>query len=94
VAKLLADLEEMQVKIEASVPKPMKNKPDKDLLLKITEACHVFDMETVETAIRELENYEYESNGELVSWLWENVQQFNVNEIIGKLTELNLENGY
>jgi HPt (histidine-containing phosphotransfer) domain-containing protein len=90
VVKLLEDLGQMLVKMSAEAPRPKKITPDKDLLVKILEACYTFDMETVEAAVKELESYEYETNGELVPWLWDNVQQFNVDEIIGKLTEMNI----
>ncbi|MCL2792328.1 MAG: ATP-binding protein [Spirochaetaceae bacterium] len=94
IAKLLENLDEMLVKISAEAHKPIKSKPDKDVLVKILEACYTFDMETIEAAVKELESYEYETNGELVYWLWENVQQFNVDEIIGKLSEMNLGKDY
>jgi CheY-like chemotaxis protein len=88
VTKLLTDLDEMLAKLSAQAQRPRKAAPDKEVLIKILEACKIYDMQTVEAAIKELENYEYETNGELVHWLWENVQQFNVDEIIGKLSEM------
>jgi signal transduction histidine kinase/CheY-like chemotaxis protein/PAS domain-containing protein len=94
VIKLLAGLDEMFARVSAAAQKPKKNKPDKDTLVKILEACYTFDMETVKVAIKELEGFEYETNGEIVSWLWENVQQFNIDEIIGKLTGMNLNKDY
>jgi len=45
-------------------------------------------MDAVDMAMSELEGYEYETGGELVSWLWENVQQFNIAEIKEKLSGL------
>jgi CheY-like chemotaxis protein len=94
IVKLLADLDEMQAKISALSPKPKKLEPDKDVLVKILEACYTFDMQTVEAAVKELESYEYETNGEFVPWLWENVQQFNVDEIIGRLSKMDLGKDY
>jgi HPt (histidine-containing phosphotransfer) domain-containing protein len=94
VVKLLIDLDHMLAKISAEAHKPVKVKPDKELLVKIREACKTFDMKTAETAVKELESYEYETNGDLVPWLWENVQQFNVDEIIGELTKMSLDNEY
>jgi hypothetical protein len=43
-------------------------------------------MDMAEAAVRELEMYNYETGGELVAWLWENVQQFNIEEIIEKIS--------
>jgi CheY-like chemotaxis protein len=88
VAKLLADLDEMLAKISSLTQKPKKPAPDKNVLNKILEACKTYDMQTVEICVRELENYEYETGGELVHWLWENMQQFNVDEITRKLSEI------
>ena len=80
----------MLAKISARAHKPMKTRPDREILVRILEACKTFDMETVDVAVKELESYEYEEDGDLVNWLWENVQQFNVNEIIKKLSETDL----
>jgi signal transduction histidine kinase/CheY-like chemotaxis protein len=85
IVKLLDELEMMLEEISGSIDKPKKSSPDKELLGKILEGCRVYDMEAVESAVKELERYEYESGGELVRWLWENVQQFNVEEMIAKL---------
>jgi len=45
---------------------------------------------TVEAAVKGLESCEYETNGELIPWLWENVQKFIVDEIIEKITNMNI----
>jgi len=90
VVKLLADIDGMLAKISAQTRKPVKPRPDKDVLEKILDACYTFDMGTVEAAVTSLESYEYETDGELVPWLWENVQQFNVDEIIEKLIKMNI----
>jgi hypothetical protein len=44
-------------------------------------------MDIVEVAVSELEEYRYEKDGELVTWLWENVQAFNMMGLIEKLEE-------
>jgi HPt (histidine-containing phosphotransfer) domain-containing protein len=85
VEKLVTSLNEMITKISAGIQKPQKAAPDKDILSKIVEACKTYDMQTVEACIKELESYEYETGGEIVQWLWENVQQFNIDEIIARV---------
>ena len=84
--QLLSEIDAMLAQINADAPKPRKDAPDKEVLNRIAEACKRYDMDAVDAAIEELESYEYESGGELVSWLWENVQQFNIEQIIEKLS--------
>ena len=88
VGRLLSDLDNMLGAIAADVAKPKKERPDENVLKRILEACKSYDMDTVDAAIAELESYEYDSDGELVAWLWENVQQFNLTEIVEKLSHL------
>jgi CheY-like chemotaxis protein len=86
VGGLIADLDDMFAKISDKAGKSKRSSPDNELLNSILNACKIYDMETVETAIKELEKHEYETGGELVLWLWENVQKFNVDEIIDRLS--------
>jgi HPt (histidine-containing phosphotransfer) domain-containing protein len=87
VKKLLDDIDAVLETAARKNEQPAKPAPDQDLLDKILEGCKVFDMETVENSIKELERYSYESDGEIVPWLWENARQFNLNGIIEKLSE-------
>jgi uncharacterized protein YutE (UPF0331/DUF86 family) len=88
IETLLADLNTMLDKTKTQ--KNMKDKPDRELLRTILEACQTFDMDTVEAAIKELEKFQYETENDLISWLWENVQQFNVDEIVERLSSMKL----
>jgi len=88
VEKLVTDLENMLRAIETDRNKPKKEQPDREVLVKLLEGCKTYDMDTVDAAMAELESYEYKTGGELVSWLWENVQQFNISEIKEKLSGL------
>ncbi|MDR1995764.1 ATP-binding protein [Azonexus sp.] len=84
--RLIAAIGELLARLDINSPKPKKDRPDMDVLGRILEACKVHDMETVEEAITELESYEYESGGEIVPWLWESARQYNVEQIIEKLS--------
>ena len=88
VTKLLADLDEMLAGIAAESPKPKKNSPEPAALVRILEACRSYDMDTIEATLAELEAYDYQTGGELVSWLWENVELFNITEIIERLSAM------
>jgi len=84
---LISDINKM---IEASAQnKPKKEKPDKETLEKLREACINFEMYNVDAAIADLEAFDYESGSELVVWLRENAEQTNFDEIIEKLSNLN-----
>jgi len=86
--KLVSEVDAMLAQVNAESRKLQKDAPDKELLNRILEACKRYDMETVDAAVAELESYTYASGGELVPWLWENVQQFNIDQIIEKLSAL------
>jgi HPt (histidine-containing phosphotransfer) domain-containing protein len=73
-------------KIDAANQKPQKDKPDKEVLQKLLSACGTYEMNVVYDAIKELESYTYESGGDLVPWLNENVEQFNIEQVIEKVT--------
>ena len=85
---LVSRINDLLKQVSEKNPKPMKDKPDKDVLHKIAEACKQYDMDSAEAAMAELEQYDYEYNGELVVWIWENLQAFNINQIIERLSDL------
>jgi CheY-like chemotaxis protein/HPt (histidine-containing phosphotransfer) domain-containing protein len=86
--KLVSEIDAMLARMNANSPKNRKDAPDKEVLKRILEACKCYDMDMLDAAVKELESYEYESGNELVAWLWENVQQFNIQQIIEKLSDL------
>ena len=67
--------------------KPVKDKPDEELLLKLIEACITFDIDKAEAVLSEIEKYQYESDKGLPGWLRENIDMMNYSAIIDKLTE-------
>jgi len=87
--KLISDIEKTLEGIHAVNFKPKKEKPDKETLVKLHDACISYDMNSVDTAISELEAYEYESDSELIAWLRKNVEQTNFDEIAERLSALN-----
>ncbi|MCL2817494.1 MAG: ATP-binding protein, partial [Clostridiales bacterium] len=88
VWKLVSDLDDMLVKIEAENPKPMIAEPDKKLLKRLATACRSYDMSTVDAIMEELEKYKYETGGELLAWLKDNVGLLNFTEIIEKIAAI------
>jgi len=85
---LLADIDKFLAGIRPEGVKPRLEKPSGEILGKLLEACRNYDMDGADVAIAELEGWEYDEGGELVAWLWENVQQMNFSGIIERLSEL------
>jgi len=83
--KLVKDLEEMFKVIDIGNPKPKKDIIDPEVLKKLAVACGKYDMDGVDSAMEEIEVFEYSSDSELVRWLRENVNEVNFTQIKDKL---------
>ena len=88
VWKLIYDIENMLSVIKNENSNPIKDRPDKNALLKMLAACENFEMDGLDLAMAEIDRYEYESGGELVSWLRDNISEGNFNEIKDRLLAL------
>ena len=86
--KLISDIEHLLENIRVESNKPKKEKPDMETLRKLNEACINYEMNNVDSAIAELESFDYETDGELVSWLRNNVELTNFDEIVERLSAL------
>ena len=86
--KLVCDIEDMLFTINAENPKPKQDEPSEELLSRLLAACEAYDMDGVDTAMDEIEIYQYESGGDLVNWLRENVDDMNFKQIIEKLSKI------
>ena len=79
--KLISGLKEFLHDLELLNPKSKKDKPEKEVLKKLLTACEKFDMDGVDEAMAEIDNYEYESDEGIAVWLRENVSQMNFKQI-------------
>ncbi|MCL1929454.1 MAG: ATP-binding protein [Treponema sp.] len=86
--KLIDAIDDMLRQMILDNPKPKKDKPDNIVLSKILAASKTYNMDEVDAAMLEIENWEYESGGELVAWLRENVDQMNFKQIREKLSTI------
>jgi len=86
VQKLVSQLDDMIAGIDAENPKPKKDKPDSELLVKLCSACKAYSMDGVDAAMDEIEKYEYTSDGGLAVWLRENVDKIAFARIVEKLS--------
>jgi CheY-like chemotaxis protein len=69
--KLLDEFSELIRKVDALSNKPVKPAPDPEILQEIYEAASSYNMQALDKALENLEQYSYESGVELVSWLRE-----------------------
>ena len=88
--KLVADIQAMLERKTAAgaisiKEKPVKEKPDMEILSKLLAACENFKITDIERYMKEIENYEYNADEGLVSWLRENVVQMNYPQIAERL---------
>jgi CheY-like chemotaxis protein len=84
--KLTDDIKSMLEKMPQESPKPVKDKPEEEALSRLVAACDSYDINGVETAMAEIEAYQYEGDDGLTLWLRENVDQMNFSEIKEKLS--------
>jgi len=88
VRKLVSELDDVISAIDTENPKPKKEKPDPELLVKLRLACKAYSMDGVDAAMDEIEKYEYTSDNGLAEWLRDKIDKMNFGQIIEKLTDL------
>jgi hypothetical protein len=86
--RLVSELDGLLSSIESNELKPKKDKPDRDILLKLHAACNAFDMGEVDVLMAEINSYQYESDDGLADWLRNNVELVNFDEIVQRLSSL------
>jgi len=85
IEKLRALLAETE---EGETGRQRKTEPDRALLGAMLKASHDFDVENMQGALKELENYDYENGGDLVKWLGEQVTAFGYDKIEERLAAI------
>jgi len=65
-----------------------RGKPDREILLKLAEACNQYDIDEIDAAMEEMELYDYSSDEGLTKWLRDNVDQMNYRQIVERLSAL------
>jgi len=86
VEKLLEKLKEfLAVVTKPESAKPLSPKPDAVLLRNIAEACKHYKVNDMEEMLGKLEAYQYESGGDLVLWLREQVDNLEYDVIQERL---------
>ena len=83
--KLVNDINDLLLKLDAENPKPKKDKPDEKTLLMLYTACKNYDINKADRAMEEIEKYKYESDDGLADWLRENIDRMDFKQIVQKL---------
>jgi CheY-like chemotaxis protein len=83
---LLSDLGDFLQKPAGREEKTGKSAPDHGLLERLLEAAKEFKTATMEQIITQLESFEYESGGELITWLREQLDNLEYAAICSRLS--------
>jgi FOG: CheY-like receiver len=88
VEKLLGRLKELfTLLMNQAGAKPVREKPDPELLERLTEAARHYNVKVMDDILEKLEENEYEQEGELVKWLREQVDNLEYEAIYKRLEE-------
>jgi hypothetical protein len=76
--------------IDNENPKPKKSKPENESLVKLFVACKSFNMDDLDAAIEEIEQFQYEEDDGFMDWLRECLSNMDLRQIAAKLTEMGI----
>jgi signal transduction histidine kinase/DNA-binding response OmpR family regulator len=83
--KFIADLTNLLIGLEQCLQKPRRAAPDPTLLTKIRNAAENYDINELDHALDELEQYTYKSDADLAAWLREQITKSEFEEITERL---------
>jgi signal transduction histidine kinase/CheY-like chemotaxis protein len=86
--KFIADLSGLLETLEQNIQKPCRAAPDSVILTQIAEAAETYDMGELDAMMEKLEQYTYEEEAELVTWLREQINMSEFDAITERLTAL------
>jgi HPt (histidine-containing phosphotransfer) domain-containing protein len=90
----LTEITNVLTAISAENPKPQKDKPEPALLKDLRAACRGYSMKNAETALSEMEKYQYDSDDGLADWLRKAINNMELTMVVEKLAYLEAdENG-
>jgi len=95
-APFIAAVNELKEKLQALLDEieggssnaKKKYEPDRALLAVMLQASRDFDVDKMQDALKELEEFEYETGGDLVKWLSEQVTSFGYDRIEERLASI------
>jgi signal transduction histidine kinase/DNA-binding NarL/FixJ family response regulator/HPt (histidine-containing phosphotransfer) domain-containing protein len=83
--ELIAALHKALEASESGQAKPLREKPDPQLLKQISSAAAAYDINAIDRAVEELQKYRYQTDDELISWLRERIDLSEFDEIQKRL---------
>ncbi|MDR1309645.1 MAG: response regulator [Deltaproteobacteria bacterium] len=86
VSDLSASLAEILSLSDALDPRPVKDEPDPELLMRLKDACASYDMDGVDRAISELESFMYSKEPDLTPWIRDRIDQMDFQQILERLS--------
>jgi CheY-like chemotaxis protein len=87
IKNFLSQLTRLLEAVDAAFPKPLKDRPDTELLKKLVIAAKKYDINTVDNIMSELENFKYEYDYDIIEWLRDQVDEMNFIEIVEKIEQ-------
>jgi len=88
VKTLTSNLQSLLDDFESGDSANKKPRPDKAVLQAMLEASRDLDVDKMQDSLAELEKYEYEKDGELVTWLSDQVTAFGYDKIEERLAAI------
>jgi len=85
---IVANIKEWLAGYDACNTKPILITPDRKVLARLRQCCENFNMTGIDKAMSELENFNYEENAELVSWLREKINISEITEVAEHLAKI------
>jgi len=85
---IVASVKEWLDKYDIQEAKPRKKAPDRELLAKLKESCDNYDMDGIDTLMKELESFNYEEEADLVKWIRERIDMSKLKETAKRIAEV------
>jgi signal transduction histidine kinase/CheY-like chemotaxis protein/HPt (histidine-containing phosphotransfer) domain-containing protein len=93
VEKFIIRLDDLLNTLNLLLQKPLRPAPDRALLAKVLEAVENYEMGDLDEALNELEQYNYETEADLVSWLRDQIDQSEFESVKLRLMSLEQDDG-
>jgi len=85
--KLIGEIDELFSALNAENPRPVKEKPEREKLVRLLSACKEYNLDEADAVMVDIDKFQYVSDGGLVDWLRENVDLMNYSQIAERLSD-------
>ena len=85
---IIKNIEKMVENVNALNPKPQKSRPDEEMLRKLADSCKVYDMTEADSAMDEINKYQYTDDDGLVEWLIQKVEMVEYKAVASRISDL------